>query len=210
MSLSSWSSTSCLSVMATRRRCDSVRTCSSSSSLPPPPPPAPVPAPVPVPVPVPVPTNSLNASSTSSAAGPPRPRAACSFSAQIATNGSYAAYPSSSGSRISRNSASSDLLFGARPRALLGRDATMARRTSLVGMTPSFSPSAGSANSPNASLISRSSRAEMLCSFASFDCLSFGALVSAAVAVVFAALRLGGYIRPCFRVLGEVESKSIW
>lgn len=63
----------------------------------------------------------------------------------------------------------------------------MARRTSLIGMTPSFSPSMGSANSANASLISRSSRAEMLCSFASLDCLSLGA-VSAG------ALRFGGYV----------------
>ncbi|KAI2779509.1 hypothetical protein F4815DRAFT_184907 [Daldinia loculata] len=68
---------------------------------------------------------------------------------------------------------------------------TMARRTSLIGMTPSFSPSAGSANSANASLISRSSRAEMLCSLASLDCFSFGA---AAVVAVVAALRFGGYV----------------
>lgn len=66
----------------------------------------------------------------------------------------------------------------------------MARRTSLIGMTPSFSPSAGSANSANASLISRSSRAEMLCSLASLDCFSFGA----AAAAVVAALRFGGYV----------------
>lgn len=66
----------------------------------------------------------------------------------------------------------------------------MARFTSLVGMTPSFSPSMGSENSAKASLISRSSRAEMLCSLASFDCLSFGSEAEAEAA----ALRLGGYV----------------
>lgn len=73
---------------------------------------------------------------------------------------------------------------------------TIARLTSLVGMTPSFSPSMGSANSAKASLISRSSRAEMLCSFASFDCRSLG---SASLARL-AAFRFGGCVvmaMPC-------------
>ena len=65
----------------------------------------------------------------------------------------------------------------------------MARRTSPVGMTPSFSPSMGSANSAKASWISCSCRAEMLCSFASFDCRSLGASL-----VLAFALRFGGYV----------------
>ncbi|KAI0129316.1 hypothetical protein F4776DRAFT_628413 [Hypoxylon sp. NC0597] len=156
MSFSSCSSTSCFSVIATRLRCANVRG------------------------PSPPPVNSRNASSTSSDAGP-LSSLACSLSAQIATNGSYEAYPSSSGSRISRNSLSSGFVGGI-PRA------TMARRTSLTGMTPSFSPSMGSANSAKASLISRSWRAEMLCSLASLDCLSFGSVVAVAV------LRFGGIL----------------
>lgn len=45
----------------------------------------------------------------------------------------------------------------------------MARRTSPMGITPSFSPSIGSEKSPKASLMSASSCAVMLCSFASLD-----------------------------------------
>ncbi|KAI0840238.1 hypothetical protein F5Y06DRAFT_263999 [Hypoxylon sp. FL0890] len=157
MSFSSCSSTSCFSVIATRFRCANVRG------------------------PSPPPVNNLNASSTSSDAGP-LSSLACSLSAQIATNGSYDAYPSSSGSKISRNSLSSGFMGGI-PRA------TMARRTSLTGMTPSFSPSMGSANSAKASLISRSWRAEMLCSLASLDCFSFGSELAAV------ALRLGGILK---------------
>lgn len=41
-----------------------------------------------------------------------------------------------------------------------------------MGMTPSFSPSMGSAKSENASLISASSCAVMSCSLASLDCLA--------------------------------------
>ena len=70
-----------------------------------------------------------------------------------------------------------------------GRTHTMARRTSPVGMTPSFSPSMGSANSAKASRISCSCRAEMLCSFASFDCRSLGASL-----VLAFALRFGGCV----------------
>lgn len=51
----------------------------------------------------------------------------------------------------------------------------MAERTSLVGMTPYFSPSIGSAKRLNASRISLSSWAVTLCSFASFDWRGFGA-----------------------------------
>lgn len=67
---------------------------------------------------------------------------------------------------------------------------TMARRTSPDGITPSFSPSMGSENSAKASLISRSCRAEMLCSLASLDCRSLGAPLVAAAAAL--ALRFGG------------------
>lgn len=45
----------------------------------------------------------------------------------------------------------------------------MARLTSLVGMTPSFSPSMGSEKRAKASLISASSCAVMSCSLASLD-----------------------------------------
>jgi len=45
----------------------------------------------------------------------------------------------------------------------------MARRTSPMGMMPSFSPSMGSENRPNASLISASSCAVRPCSLASLD-----------------------------------------
>lgn len=48
----------------------------------------------------------------------------------------------------------------------------MALRTSSMGMTPSFSPSIGSAKSEKASLISASSCAVMSCSLASLDCLA--------------------------------------
>lgn len=64
----------------------------------------------------------------------------------------------------------------------------MALLTSSIGITPSFSPSMGSANRANASLISASSRAEMLCSLASLDWRSLGA----AAKLEAAALRLGG------------------
>lgn len=49
----------------------------------------------------------------------------------------------------------------------------MARRTSPIGMTPSFSPSMGSEKSANASLISASSSAVMSFSLASLDGLVF-------------------------------------
>jgi hypothetical protein len=65
------------------------------------------------------------------------------------------------------------------------RTYTMALLTSPIGMTPSFSPSMGSENSANASLISASSRAVMLCSFASLDWRSLGAEGG--------TLRFGGY-----------------
>ncbi len=69
---------------------------------------------------------------------------------------------------------------------------TMARRTSPMGSTPSFSPSSGSQNSPHASLISASSDAVMLCSRARLD---RGAFLLAA-ASVDAALRLAGCAWP--------------
>jgi len=50
-----------------------------------------------------------------------------------------------------------------------GTTHVMARRTSPMGMTPSFSPSMGSEKRPKASLMSASSWAVMLCSFASLD-----------------------------------------
>lgn len=69
----------------------------------------------------------------------------------------------------------------------------MALRTSPMGMTPSFSPSMGSENSANASLISASSRAVMLCSLASLDWRSLGAEGG--------VLRLGGW--------GDKEEKVV-
>lgn len=122
--------------------------------------------------------------------------------------------PSSSGSRMEVNSASSALSRGGIPRALFsgggvlvwgaGRSASarvgetgqgcayiIARRTSPIGMTPSFSPFIGSENSPKASLISASSCAVMLCSLASFDCRGPFALGSAAGA---AGRRFAGYV----------------
>ena len=55
----------------------------------------------------------------------------------------------------------------------------IAFRTSLIGITPSFSPSNGWENITNASLISFSSCAVMPCSLASFDCRALGAASSA-------------------------------
>jgi hypothetical protein len=64
----------------------------------------------------------------------------------------------------------------------------MARLTSLVGITPSFSPFFSWENSAKASRISCSSSFVMLCSFASFDCRALGDFVVSA-----GAERLGGY-----------------
>lgn len=65
----------------------------------------------------------------------------------------------------------------------------IARLTSPIGITPSFSPSIGSANKLNASLISASSWAVMLFSLASFDWRGPAALDEEEA---FAALRFAG------------------
>ena len=65
----------------------------------------------------------------------------------------------------------------------------IARRTSLMGITPSFSPFFFCEKSAKASLISFSSAAVMLCSFASLDCRALGSGADAAAG----ARRLGGY-----------------
>jgi hypothetical protein len=101
MSRSRSSETSCLSVMATRRRCAIVKV----SVAPSPPPPDDDDDPV----------NKPNASATSAAwASSPSLESSrwCSLSAQMATKGSHCACPSSSGSRISRNSLSSAFVGG--------------------------------------------------------------------------------------------------
>jgi len=54
----------------------------------------------------------------------------------------------------------------------------MAERTSLVGITPCRSPSMGSAKRLKASLISLSSCAVTLCSFASLDWRGLGGMGS--------------------------------
>jgi hypothetical protein len=56
----------------------------------------------------------------------------------------------------------------------------IARRTSPIGITPSFSPFFSSVKRAKASLISFSSSLVMLCSFASLDCRAFGVAASAA------------------------------
>lgn len=73
-----------------------------------------------------------------------------------------------------------------------------ARRTSPMGMIPSFSPAMGSENSEKASRISDSSSAVILCSFASLDGRTpvlDGAPAAAAAAVEDDAggRRRGGY-----------------
>lgn len=60
---------------------------------------------------------------------------------------------------------------------------------SLMGSTPFFSPSMGSANKLKASLISPSSCAVTLCSLASFDCRGFDAVEGPP------DLRFGGFFR---------------
>lgn len=67
-----------------------------------------------------------------------------------------------------------------------------ARRTSSMGITPSFSPSMGSANSEKASRISASSSAVMLCSLASFEGRAPVGLAAAEEALAAAARRRGG------------------
>jgi len=69
----------------------------------------------------------------------------------------------------------------------------MARRTSAVGMTPSFSPSMGSEKRLKASRMSASSCAEMLFSLASLDCRALGALLLAVVVVSAGGRRRGGW-----------------
>lgn len=68
----------------------------------------------------------------------------------------------------------------------------MARRTSSIGMKPSFSPSMGSENRLKASLISASSSAVMLFSLASLDCRFLGAGLDAPALAPDGALRLAG------------------
>jgi hypothetical protein len=65
----------------------------------------------------------------------------------------------------------------------------MAFRTSPIGIIPSFSSLSALENSPNASLISLSSAAVMLCSFASLDWRVLGVAASAA-----GARRLAGWV----------------
>lgn len=74
--------------------------------------------------------------------------------------------------------------------AELGGTYIMAERTSLVGITPCFSPSMGSEKRLKASLISASSWAVTLCSLASLDCRGFGALLTSATPP---GRRFGGY-----------------
>ena len=64
----------------------------------------------------------------------------------------------------------------------------IARRTSPIGITPSFEPFCFLANKENASRISFSSAGVTLCSFASLDWRGLGAGASAA-----GSLRLGGF-----------------
>lgn len=68
----------------------------------------------------------------------------------------------------------------------------MARRTSPIGMTPSFSPFFSFEKSANASRISVSSALLMLCSFASLESRTLGAAKGCAGAVAVAR-RLAGY-----------------
>lgn len=71
----------------------------------------------------------------------------------------------------------------------------IARRTSPMGITPSFSPLLGSAKSANASLISASSCAVMSCSLASLDCRAAGVgFAPEADEAAAPPLRRGGYI----------------
>lgn len=69
---------------------------------------------------------------------------------------------------------------GSRRRSEGGAKYIIARLTSPIGITPSFSPFFSSAKRAKASLISFSSSLVMLCSFASLDCRAFGAAASAA------------------------------
>lgn len=72
-----------------------------------------------------------------------------------------------------------------------GETHIIALRTSSMGMTPSFSPSMGSAKSEKASLISASSCAVMSCSLASLDCLA-PALPGAPDSAALPDFRFGG------------------
>jgi len=67
-----------------------------------------------------------------------------------------------------------------------------ARRTSPMGMTPSFSPSMGSANREKASRISASSSAVMSFSFASFERRALDLDVGLEAAPAAGGRRLGG------------------
>jgi hypothetical protein len=69
---------------------------------------------------------------------------------------------------------------------------TKAFLTSRIGIRPSFSPSAGCANSVNASRISFSCAALMLCSLASFDGLAALGAGSADLEIGAAARRFAG------------------
>lgn len=74
------------------------------------------------------------------------------------------------------------------PRERTGFAHIIAFRQSLMGMTPSFSPSNGMLKREKASLISVSCAAVMLCSFASLD----GRATFAAGGAAAGGLRLGG------------------
>jgi hypothetical protein len=81
-------------------------------------------------------------------------------------------------------------MAGERKRKVEGKEEAkyiIARLTSPIGITPSFSPFFSSAKRAKASLISFSSSLVMLCSFASLDCRAFGVAASA-------ARRLAGWI----------------
>lgn len=80
----------------------------------------------------------------------------------------------------------------------------MALRTSPMGMTPSFSPSASSENSANASLISASSCAVMSFSRASLDSLVLP--VPAPDSATAAAFRLGGYMHGQTKCCAQTEN----
>lgn len=88
----------------------------------------------------------------------------------------------------------------------------MARRTSPMGITPSFSPSMGSLKSANASLISASSRAVMLCSLASLDWRGLGVAEAAAAdggALRFAGFGEGGGVRVSIGLSQQKHASSV-
>lgn len=83
----------------------------------------------------------------------------------------------------------------------------MARRTSPMGITPSFSPSMGSEKSPKASLMSASSCAVMLCSLASLDWRGCCCFAPAEPVAAVGGRRLGGWTRRCRRISSRLPSR---